>query len=560
MLFRLVRPMKRRGTSRQQFVQRIPADLKARAVGRKLLVPIGEEFFPITISPKMDAIRLSLRTSLPSEVKTRQAQVAGYLEGVWEAMRATVPITLSQREATALAGQFYRAWADERGEERSSVEMSPDGSWRVSHEVPDDEPDEWQAVIDHMEALGEIERADELERSFGPIIDRLLLERGIAAVTATSRQLVLEAFRKALLDAAEHRKRNADGDFSPNPKAARFPEWESPAASAREPRASKVSIVGLAEDWWKEAKAAGRSISTYESYRSAAHRLADFLKHDDAATVKPSDVVAFKDHRLANGISAKTVGDSDLSALRRLFGWAVANLKLKSNPAANVKVQRAKQVRTRSKGFTPHEAQAILHHSLDHRRGQESAHVSAAKRWVPWLCAYTGARLGEMVQLRKQDVRQEGDCWIITITPEAGTVKDKEAREVVLHAHLIELGFADFVVSSPDRHLFLKPNDAGEIRGAWRSVKNRLREFAREVVDDAAVAPNHGWRHLFKSIGREAGIADSVLDAICGHAPSTIGGSYGDVSLKAQRDAFARFPRFEVSKAVRARRRARLRH
>ncbi|MFI0844361.1 site-specific integrase [Mesorhizobium sp. IMUNJ 23232] len=539
--------MKRKGTLRQQFVQRIPADLKALVVGRKLLVPVGEEFVPITISPKMDAIRLSLRTSVPSEVKNRQAQVAGYVEGVWEAMRTKGPVSLGQRDATALAGEFYHAWADGRGERRTSVQQLPDGSWHVDDEVPDNVPEEWQAVIDHMADLGEAERASELERSFGSIIDRMLLQRGIAEVTATSRQLILEAFRKALIDAAENRQRNASGDYSPDAKATRFPQWESPVASSRRSQSvPKISIIGLAEDWWKEAKAAGRSISTYESYRSAAHRLADFLKHDDAATVKPSDIVAFKDHRLANGISSKTVGDSDLSALRRLFGWAVDNLKLVTNPAAHVKVQRAKQVRIRSKGFTEQEAQAILRHSRDHQRGQESAHVAAAKRWVPWLCAYTGARLGEMVQLRKQDVRREGDCWIVTITPEAGTVKDKEAREVVLHGHLVDLGFPDFVKAAKHGHLFLRPNETGEIRGAWRSVKNRLSEFAREVVDDPAVAPNHGWRHLFKTIGRENGIADSVLDGICGHAPSSVGGSYGGVSLKAQRDAFAKFPRFVV--------------
>lgn len=43
MLYRLVRPVKRTGSSKQQFVQRIPADLRERMVGMKLAVPIGEE-------------------------------------------------------------------------------------------------------------------------------------------------------------------------------------------------------------------------------------------------------------------------------------------------------------------------------------------------------------------------------------------------------------------------------------------------------------------------------------------------------------------------------------
>jgi integrase len=275
-------------------------------------------------------------------------------------------------------------------------------------------------------------------------------------------------------------------------------------------------------------------------------RLADFLEHDNAAFVTPADIIAFKNDRLAKGISPKTVGDSDIAGLRMIFKWAVANLKLPSNPAEKVVVQRSKPVRLREKSFTPGETKAILTHAVHHERGQQQPKTFAAKRWVPWLCAYTGARVGEMVQLRKQDVRQDGETWIVTITPEAGTVKDKERREVVLHEHLVELGFTAFVDSSKEGYLFLTPRKDGEVRGVWRSVKNRLRGFAREVVKDSEVAPNHAWRHTFKTIGREAGIADSILDAICGHAPSTIGGSYGGVSLKTQKDAFAKFPRFET--------------
>jgi len=71
--------------------------------------------------------------------------------------------------------------------------------------------------------------------------------------------------------------------------------------------------------------------------------------------------------------------------------------------------------------------------------------TAAATRWVPWLCAYTGARVGEIVQLRKQDLRSVGGVWVLRITPGAGTVKNKEAREVVLHPHLVEQGFPEFV-------------------------------------------------------------------------------------------------------------------
>ena len=78
---------------------------------------------------------------------------------------------------------------------------------------------------------------------------------------------------------------------------------------------------------------------------------------------------------------------------------------------------------------------------------------------MPWLCACTGAHVGELAQLRTGDLRREEGYWIITITPEAGTVKTDEARDVVLHSHLVEL------------HLFLRPAPDGDVLGPLRGYE-----------------------------------------------------------------------------------------
>lgn len=105
MLFRLVRPMKRDGSSYAQFAQRIPADLKDRMVGMKLAIPVGDEIISTTISDKTRIIRFSLRTSDPSEVKDRQAGAAACLEQIFRSLRAIVPISLTHRQAVALSGK-----------------------------------------------------------------------------------------------------------------------------------------------------------------------------------------------------------------------------------------------------------------------------------------------------------------------------------------------------------------------------------------------------------------------------------------------------------------------
>ena len=69
-----------------------------------------------------------------------------------------------------------------------------------------------------------------------------------------------------------------------------------------------------------------------------------------------------------------------------------------------------------------------------------------------------------MAQLRKEDLRTEDGHWVANTTPDAGKVKTDEARDVVLHPHLAELGFAAFVNAASPGHLFLTPSPSPPIR------------------------------------------------------------------------------------------------
>jgi integrase len=316
------------------------------------------------------------------------------------------------------------------------------------------------------------------------------------------------------------------------------------AASAETPATIPTQTLSdILTGWMTEAQAIGRKPSTITGYTRITERLIAFLGHDRADALTPEDVVRYKDHRLkgqgptATKASARTV-EQDLAALKTVFGWAVDNRKLTSNPATGIKIKVPKGARLRGKGLTEEEAQAILKASLG---AAGATKADLARRWVPWLCAYTGGRVGELAQLRRQDVREDGGYWTLRLTPEAGTMKTNEARIVVAHPHLIELGFPEFVQSAPAGHLFLPPS--GDTLTQLRSVKNRLAEFVRTVVKDPNVAPLHGFRHRFKTVGMDAGVSTRVLDAIQGHAARTAGDGYGDVTVKAMAMAMERIPR-----------------
>lgn len=268
-------------------------------------------------------------------------------------------------------------------------------------------------------------RRSVLERYIGPFVDAVLTSKGLIIDDGSREKLLIEGAR-ALKQIAAQLERNAHGDYTPDPRAARFPKWDDPAPA----ESQGVSITDVFEGWTREARALGRTEKTVSEYRSVIRGFRAFLGHDSANRVSPDDIIRWKDKRLADGRSAKTVKDSDLSALKSVFGWAEQNRLLSSNPAKGISLKLGKSRQVRPKYFTDEEALAILRAALSYRPSkQEHPKTAAAKRWAPWLLAYTGARVGEVLQLRRQDVRRVG-LATLTFTPEAGTTKNKEYREV----------------------------------------------------------------------------------------------------------------------------------
>jgi integrase len=141
------------------------------------------------------------------------------------------------------------------------------------------------------------------------------------------------------------------------------------------------------------------------------------------------------------------------------------------------------------------------------------------------------------------------------ISPEAGTVKNRKPRTVPLHEDLVEQGFVRFVKANGNGPLFYnepKANTTDDPTNPKRpravKARERLAEWVRKIgVTDTELQPNHAWRHTFKKIGDRAGISEKMLDVVCGHAPATVGRSYGVADLADKAEALRRFPRFDVS-------------
>jgi hypothetical protein len=82
----------------------------------------------------------------------------------------------------------------------------------------------------------------------------------------------------------------------------------------------------------------------------------------------------------------------------------------------------------------------------------------------------------------------------------------------------------------------------------YKKVGERLAKWVREIgVTDPNVAPNHGWRHRFKTQARLAEMSPETRDAIQGHKARTEGEHYGHFPVSLLAKEIAKLPRYEIS-------------
>ena len=307
--------------------------------------------------------------------------------------------------------------------------------------------------------------------------------------------------------------------------------------------AAKASGLSLSALYERYAATGTANAKTVVKWRARVADLVRHLGHDDASRVTRADLNRWVEALIARGLTKKTVRDGYLPPARVAFAVAHDDGAIPANPASGITVRAPKAVKLRERDLTDTEAATILQAALGPQPPKLDPQHALARRWVPWLCAYTGARVGEMTQLRAMDIRQDGDIWVVHITPEAGPVKTYEARSVPLHPHLIEQGITELAKAGDTSPLFHKAGAGNAVNPASKIRAADLAKWVRSL-GVTAPQPNHGWRHRFKTMARAAGIPENVADSIQGHAPSNAGGKYGFTPLATLRDAIGRLPRY----------------
>lgn len=304
-------------------------------------------------------------------------------------------------------------------------------------------------------------------------------------------------------------------------------------AQSQPPTRPSTSLNQLFQRWEEESEP---SASTLSTWRGIVKNLAVFLKSkaNDVRSINADDIIGWKDQLVKSGKTANTITNGHLACARALFRFAVANKLMDSDPTAGVRVSRKAKAGTKMLSYDNEEVARLL--------ALASASKEPWKRWLPWLAAATGSRIGEVAQLHGSQVLQKEGITVLAIAPtkDGGRLKnDGSERHVPLHPKLIEDGFLDFVEARGDGPLFYQRTSGDPKRKhASKGLSNRLAAWIRENgFTDSRKAPNHALRHWFKSEASRIGIPDSVADAIQGHSDGRDSSKYRHISLEQKSSA-----------------------
>ncbi len=343
----------------------------------------------------------------------------------------------------------------------------------------------------------------------------------------------------------------------------------------------------------------GAAIQTYlkegkaqwspKTHKDREKKLSYLVEHIGAdrvlSAITPQDVVSYRDaiRRLrkqskrtagasfitqqtenADARISQTTAENIFVPCKAFFGWAKGHQGLiAANPTEDVRFPKVKAVKGGKprRPFKAAELERLFSSpvftgmkSAKRRFEPGSLLVKDAHFWLPVLGYYTGARLGELVQLHVADIHLEGPVPYIDISEEGGELRGSGheksvksvagVRKVPIHPDVMALGFAAFVAKAlkdkRSKRLFWQVGFGAD--GQASTVFSKW--FAR-LMDKAGLSdPSlvfHSFRHTAEDAFRNAFVPQYVIDRIIGHSGGKTSDGYGEgISLETAHEAMTK--------------------
>lgn len=143
-----------------------------------------------------------------------------------------------------------------------------------------------------------------------------------------------------------------------------------------------------------------------------------------------------------------------------------------------------------------------------------------ARLWL-WLLLWSGARAGEVAQLRREDVQQRDGVLCLHVTGEAGTVKTNESERWLPVAQAVQpLLLAHVRTRDKQCEALLFPSFHRRPKTAPADLATKwfLKFRAAVGLPSGALNGSHRFRHSVRTRLAELGVSPDLGDQLTGHA------------------------------------------
>lgn len=239
----------------------------------------------------------SLGTKDAGDARRFHAEALLGLEAKWSNLRKGL-LRPTAREMASIAGEIYR----------SVVADTEAGRWS-----PFAHPFLIQLAVDRIDKFSDLQTVENFRTVLGERIDAQLERLGIRldpAFVPVFEVAVARAFRDAQLKSAAM---FLEGDFSPDPAAARYPPISETFPNGAPQAKPEGEALMIAERFDAYATAAALAVSTRKRWGLALGHLRKHLGHDDLRRITTADVADWIAALRTGGRSERTIRDVHLS-------------------------------------------------------------------------------------------------------------------------------------------------------------------------------------------------------------------------------------------------------
>lgn len=231
-----------------------------------------------------------------------------------------------------------------------------------------------------------------------------------------------------------------------------------------------------------------------------------------------------------------------LGFVRSFWNWAEANYDdVPSNPFDGLNVKISGKARDERHPFTLEELSTIFRSPIYagcksvryHNTPGDLIPTDQGIYWVPLIGLFTGCRSGEIIQLRTEDVKTEGDIAYIEVTDEGADMSLKNSgsrRRIPIHQTLKDIGFLRFVERQRRlKHVRLFPDLPKAADDTYSTAyATKFGNTLKALNIKHGRISFHSFRHCFEDGCRNSRIPLDFVNALQGHAQQGMAGRYGN--------------------------------